>query len=274
MLSAVPLLSGVNCFEVEVDDGINPVTATVWLVQRTVAPPVYDHHPRRGYVADDLTIAKNADSDLTDGFTYTVEVQLAAANDIDGRVELRLSTPGLGLLNHWVARLPKNQQASSFDDISLPLAADLQFQAIYTDALGNTSTSGTSDVELTDVTGPQLILAVPDDGSHLRRNAGRIAVQLVDTGASGVALDCDIALPPVDTLGPAQQAALERWVEAGGGWVGVHAAADAFYDWPWYGELVGAWFRAPPARPAGDGPCGRSGPSVDRFASGGMGPHR
>ena len=47
-------------------------------------------------------------------------------------------------------------------------------------------------------------------------------------------------------LGPAQQAALERWVEAGGGWVGVHAAADAHYDWPWYGELVGAWFRRHP----------------------------
>jgi type 1 glutamine amidotransferase len=48
-------------------------------------------------------------------------------------------------------------------------------------------------------------------------------------------------------LGPAQQAALERWVEAGGGWVGVHAAADAHYDWPWYGELVGAWFRRHPS---------------------------
>jgi len=49
-----------------------------------------------------------------------------------------------------------------------------------------------------------------------------------------------------EPLGPPQKAALERWVEAGGGWVGVHAAADAFYDWPWYGELVGAWFRRHP----------------------------
>jgi hypothetical protein len=49
-----------------------------------------------------------------------------------------------------------------------------------------------------------------------------------------------------EPLGPAQQAALQRWVEAGGGWVGVHAAADALYDWPWYGELVGAWFRRHP----------------------------
>jgi type 1 glutamine amidotransferase len=50
-----------------------------------------------------------------------------------------------------------------------------------------------------------------------------------------------------DPLDPAQQAALRRWVERGGGWVGVHAAADAFYDWPWYGELVGARFKRHPA---------------------------
>jgi Trehalose utilisation len=31
-----------------------------------------------------------------------------------------------------------------------------------------------------------------------------------------------------EPLGPVQQAALERWVEGGGGWIGVHAAADAF----------------------------------------------
>ena len=50
-----------------------------------------------------------------------------------------------------------------------------------------------------------------------------------------------------DPLDQTQQAALERWVDAGGGWVGVHAAADAHYDWPWYGELVGARFRRHPS---------------------------
>jgi type 1 glutamine amidotransferase len=50
-----------------------------------------------------------------------------------------------------------------------------------------------------------------------------------------------------EPLDRTQQAALKRWVEAGGGWVGVHAAADALYDWPWYGELVGAWFRRHPS---------------------------
>jgi type 1 glutamine amidotransferase len=50
-----------------------------------------------------------------------------------------------------------------------------------------------------------------------------------------------------DLLDPGQQAALERYLEGGGGWVGVHGAADAEYDWPWYGGLVGAWFRRHPA---------------------------
>lgn len=49
-----------------------------------------------------------------------------------------------------------------------------------------------------------------------------------------------------DFLDSAQQAALRRWVERGGGWVGIHAAADAEYHWPWYGKLVGAWFARHP----------------------------
>src|SRR5574341_838513 len=46
-----------------------------------------------------------------------------------------------------------------------------------------------------------------------------------------------------DVLDPAQQAAFESYVRAGGGYVGVHAAADTEYRWPWYGGLVGAWFK-------------------------------
>jgi type 1 glutamine amidotransferase len=52
-----------------------------------------------------------------------------------------------------------------------------------------------------------------------------------------------------DVLDASQQAALEAWVESGGGWVGIHAAADCEYEWPWYGELLGngAWFDSHPA---------------------------
>jgi type 1 glutamine amidotransferase len=50
-----------------------------------------------------------------------------------------------------------------------------------------------------------------------------------------------------DVLDEAQQAALQQWLSKGRGWVGVHSASDTEYDWPWYGELVGAYFSAHPA---------------------------
>jgi type 1 glutamine amidotransferase len=39
-----------------------------------------------------------------------------------------------------------------------------------------------------------------------------------------------------------QKAAFERYIRAGGGYVGVHSASDTEYAWSWYGGLVGAYF--------------------------------
>lgn len=50
----------------------------------------------------------------------------------------------------------------------------------------------------------------------------------------------------LDVLDDGQQRALERFVRSGGGFVGIHSAADTEYDWPWYGTLVGAWFDSHP----------------------------
>ncbi|MFR9722434.1 ThuA domain-containing protein [Streptomyces sp. MS19] len=50
-----------------------------------------------------------------------------------------------------------------------------------------------------------------------------------------------------DVLDSAQQDAFEAYIADGGGYVGVHAAADTEYDWPWYGGLVGAYFASHPA---------------------------
>jgi glucose/arabinose dehydrogenase/type 1 glutamine amidotransferase len=50
-----------------------------------------------------------------------------------------------------------------------------------------------------------------------------------------------------DVLNSAQQAAFENYIETGGGFVGVHSAADTEYAWPWYGQLVGAYFASHPA---------------------------
>jgi len=45
-----------------------------------------------------------------------------------------------------------------------------------------------------------------------------------------------------DVLDDSQQLAFERYIRAGGGYVGVHSASDTEYDWAWYGGLVGAYF--------------------------------
>jgi type 1 glutamine amidotransferase len=50
-----------------------------------------------------------------------------------------------------------------------------------------------------------------------------------------------------DVLNDAQQTAFESYIRGGGGYVGVHAAADTEYAWPFYGQLVGAWFASHPA---------------------------
>jgi len=50
-----------------------------------------------------------------------------------------------------------------------------------------------------------------------------------------------------DVLNDTEQGAFERYIQAGGGYVGVHSAADTEYDWPWYGELMGAYFQSHPA---------------------------
>ncbi len=48
-------------------------------------------------------------------------------------------------------------------------------------------------------------------------------------------------------LDRAAEVDLQRYIQAGGGFVGIHAAADAEYDWRWYGRLVGGYFESHPA---------------------------
>jgi glucose/arabinose dehydrogenase/type 1 glutamine amidotransferase len=70
----------------------------------------------------------------------------------------------------------------------------------------------------------------------------------------------DAGLAPFDTvvfnntnsrdgaiLTAAQRAAFERYIRAGGGYAGIHSASGTEYDWPWYGQLMGAFFDKHPA---------------------------
>ena len=49
-----------------------------------------------------------------------------------------------------------------------------------------------------------------------------------------------------NVLNDEQQAAFEQFIKKGGGYVGIHAATDTEYDWPWYNQLVGAYFKSHP----------------------------
>ena len=52
-----------------------------------------------------------------------------------------------------------------------------------------------------------------------------------------------------DILNEAQQKALKDYIESGGGFVGVHSAADTEKKWPWYGKMLGATFNGHPMIP-------------------------
>jgi cytochrome c len=50
-----------------------------------------------------------------------------------------------------------------------------------------------------------------------------------------------------DVLDDAEQAAFERYIQRGGGYVGIHAAGDSDRAWDWYEDMVGGQFRDHPA---------------------------
>jgi len=80
---------------------------------------------------------------------------------------------------------------------------------------------------------------------HFEVDATENANQFTDANLAGY--DVVIFLCTTgDVLNDSQQAAFERYIEAGHGYVGIHSASDTEYDWAWYGGLVGAYFRDHP----------------------------
>jgi type 1 glutamine amidotransferase len=71
-----------------------------------------------------------------------------------------------------------------------------------------------------------------------------------DPDALAAALDGCRAVVFLSTSGevltPGSREALRAYAAGGGAFVGVHAATTTEYDWPWYGELVGARFERHP----------------------------
>lgn len=53
----------------------------------------------------------------------------------------------------------------------------------------------------------------------------------------------------MDVLDDREQKAFEDYIKSGGSFLGIHAATDTEYDWPWYGKLVGGYFESHPNNP-------------------------
>jgi hypothetical protein len=49
-----------------------------------------------------------------------------------------------------------------------------------------------------------------------------------------------------DVLNEIEERAFENYIKEGGSFMGIHAASDTEYEWPWYGKLVGAYFLSHP----------------------------
>lgn len=93
--------------------------------------------------------------------------------------------------------------------------------------------------------------SIPAGVAALRALGGFTADATEDPAAFEEPLDQYAAVVFLSTSGevltPAGRRRLAAYVEAGGGFVGVHAAACTEYGWPYYGELLGARFDRHPA---------------------------
>ena len=52
--------------------------------------------------------------------------------------------------------------------------------------------------------------------------------------------------PTGKVFGPGEEKAFAQYIHNGGGYVGIHAATDCEYNWAWYGQLAGAYFKSHP----------------------------
>ncbi|MGW0941270.1 ThuA domain-containing protein [Streptomyces sp. NPDC002623] len=118
--------------------------------------------------------------------------------------------------------------------------------------------------------------SIPDAVAAVRAMDEFAVDHTEDPAALEASLDGYAAVVFLSTSGEVLTSAgrqrLAEYVEAGGGFAGVHAAACTEYDWPYYGELLGARFDRHPRYQPGkaviedhDHPATRSLPTVWDF---------
>lgn len=133
---------------------------------------------------------------------------------------------------------PAGRFASVGDTAAFPAAAQAFRVLVFTKTTGFRHDSIPDGVALI-----QSLGAAHGFGVDVSENAGLFTPQSLSAYRAVIFLNTT-----GEVLNASQQAAFESYVRGGGGWVGIHSAADTEYDWPFYGELLGkgAWFLSHP----------------------------
>jgi type 1 glutamine amidotransferase len=76
-----------------------------------------------------------------------------------------------------------------------------------------------------------------------QQNATKITAQILQPFDAVIFLNTT-----ADIFDEDEQAAFEKYIQSGKGFVGVHAASDTEYDWEWYTKLVGRMFHIHPVQ--------------------------
>ncbi|MGL1888979.1 MAG: ThuA domain-containing protein [Reichenbachiella sp.] len=68
-----------------------------------------------------------------------------------------------------------------------------------------------------------------------------------------------------DVLGEEQQQSLIRFINQGGGFVGIHSAVDTEVEWDWYNQMIGGRFKSHPKQQVARAKVNHTHPAVDHL---------
>lgn len=131
---------------------------------------------------------------------------------------------------------PSDRPAAASTDDAEKASAPLPRVLVFTRTMGFRHASIPDGIEAVRRIGKDRyeVDATEDPNAFVRENLDRYAA-VVFLSTTGEVLEAP------------QQQAFESYIRDGGGFAGIHAAADTAYEWPFYGALVGAYFKGHPA---------------------------
>jgi hypothetical protein len=188
LLTGVTLLTGMNCVQVSVDDGINTLAANIMIGAAGTMPNVTIAPPTSGAIAD-------SDSDPANGFNQTIVATLSAAHTRAGIMEVRVGK-GAHTFGVFRAQLAIGDTVATFTHASLPYGP-LDLVAVFTDLNGQSRESPVVAVTAGAVT-PEIAIISPRTGTEVdipspaTDVAVAVQVAYIGTGTPGTNLSCSL----------------------------------------------------------------------------------